>query len=132
MVTRKVDVLDAMVHKWREESKMNMLTRGIHNPVKQRSPNNVLSVSYRRMQMSISHRAGVCLSPCVLTSLAACRRGICMAQIREACVGEHKGTFGKLLLPRSYQWFGYPLLHLTCPELQHLGQQQQAPLCVSI
>lgn len=52
-----------MLHKWREQSKINILTCGIHNPVKQRSPNNLLSVSYRPVRMSISLRAGGLAEP---------------------------------------------------------------------
>ena len=52
-----------LVHKWREQSKINVLTHGIHNPVKQRSPNNLLSVSYRPVQMSMSLRAGFLAEP---------------------------------------------------------------------
>lgn len=47
-----------MVPKWREQSKIDILTCGICNPVKQRSPNNLFSVSCRPLQMSISLRAG--------------------------------------------------------------------------
>lgn len=128
MVTRKMDVLDAMMHNWREWSKMNMLTRGIHIPVKQKFPNNLFSGSYRQVQMSTPHRAACLAGPLCANVVSSLQEGICMVQIREAHMGEHKGTLEKLLLPRNCQWFCYPCLHLTCPELQHLGQQQQEPL----
>lgn len=58
-----VERRQATVPKWRKQSKINILTCGIHNPVKQRSPNNQLSVSYRPVQMSISLRAGCLAEP---------------------------------------------------------------------
>lgn len=133
LVTRKVDVMDAMVHKWREQSKMKMLTHGIHNPVKQRSPNNLLSVSYRWVQMSISHGVGHLAEPLCANVVSCLPEGdLHGAGKGSMCGGARGHPGGAVLLPRSYPRFCYPCLHLTCPELQHLGQQLQAPLHVSI
>lgn len=115
----------ATVHKWREQSKINILTCGMRNPVKQRSPNNLLNVSYRPVQMSISLRAGCLAEPLSANVVSSLQDG----DLRGADKGSARGGAQKRIrevvtsekLPTTW-------VHLTCPESHHLGQQH-ALLC---
>lgn len=52
-----------MVCTRREQSKINILIWEILNPVKQTSPDNLLNVAYRPVQMSVSLGAGCLAEP---------------------------------------------------------------------
>lgn len=82
-----------MMYKWREQSKISILTRGILNPVKQRSPNNLLSVSYRPVQMSISLRAGCLAEPLSANVVSSLQEGdLHGADKGSACWGADSGS----------------------------------------
>lgn len=52
-----------------------MLTHGIHNPVKQKFPNNLFSGSYRQVQMSIPHRAACLAEPLCVNVVSSLQEG---------------------------------------------------------